>query len=76
MCCPHKKAKVIRCYDHDANLFDHTCTEEAEREANVKDVCGSLTESLVHVYLCFECGFFWVVFIFLRGGELREGGMW
>ena len=35
------------CYD--ADVFNPlTFTEEAEREINVKDICGSLTESFVN----------------------------
>ena len=41
-----KKARAMR---YDADVFNPlTFTEEAEREINVKDICGSLTESFVN----------------------------
>lgn len=41
-----KKAKAM-CFDADP-FNPLTFTEDAEREINVKDICGSLTESFVN----------------------------
>ena len=44
-----RQKKQRRCAHDDAALCNpSTCTEEAEREINVKEVCGSLTESFVN----------------------------
>ena len=45
-CSFHKKARAM-CYDADL-CNPVTCTEEAEMEAIVKDICGSLAESFVN----------------------------